>query len=884
MEYFLCIVGTYFALNRTRGKHRMEHYAKKVFLLWGTTLIYISCLFAQAPDTLWTRVYGWQGDDQGNSICQTFDKGYIIVGQTQSSPTRDYDIFLLKTNQYGDTTWAKMYGGTQNDIGYAVEQTLDTGYVIIGSTRSFGAGNSDVYLIKTDAHGDTLWTKTYGGSENDVGHSVKQTSDNGYIVAGYTQSFGASPGDVYIIKTDAHGDTLWTRMYGNIESEQAWEVIELSSGGYIIAGYAQSIVTAEYNAYVISLDVNGDTLWTKTYGGSGHDEAHSIIETPDAGFVIIGSTRPELETNYDIYVIKTLDNGDTLWTKTYGPNIGDDQGWSLQNTSDGGYILAGYSNSFGAGDYDMYLIKTDVNGNVMWDTTYGGTDDEMCSSVQQTSDNRYIIVGSTQSFGAGSNDVYIVKTGFHMDTVWTNTYGGIGDDRGYSVQQTFDNNYIITGKTTSFGSRGDSADVYLINTDSIGNTIWTKTYGGPGDDGGYSVSQTTDGGYIITGYTNSYGAGRSDAYLLKTDADGDTNWTRTYGGIENDGGNSVNQTTDGGYIITGYTYPFGVLSSDVYLIKTNSSGDTAWTKTYGGVDDDEGFSVCQTTDGGYIITGYTYRIDQNDVYLIKTDANGDTVWTKTYGGAKDDGGCSVYQTSDGGYIITGYTNPFDNYDVYLIKTDVNGDTLWTKTYGGTGDEQGRGVRQNLSGGYIICGYTNSFGAGAGDVYLIKTNDSGETIWTQTYGGIEDDRSYALQQVSDGGYIITGYTNSFGAGGADVYLIKTEPDDITNIQELKIPTRISPILRSMPNPFKDQTKITYTLTTRSAVCIDIYNLLGQNIKTLVDDCKNAGIHEVMWDGNDKTGKKVSSGIYFMKLSLNWVEGKKITLFGKLLLIQ
>jgi hypothetical protein len=842
----------------------MEHYTKKILILWGTTLIFVSCLFAQGPDTLWTRVYGWAGDDQSNSICQTFDSGYIIVGQTQTMEERDYDIILLKTDQYGDTTWTKLYGGTQNDVGYSVEQTLDSGFVIVGTTLSFGAGSNDIYLIKTDQNGNTLWTKTYGGSENDIGNSVKQTSDNGYIVVGYTQSFGATSGDVYIIKTDANGDTLWTRMYGNTESEQAWHVIEVSSGGYMVAGYAQSIVTAEYNAYVISLDVNGDTLWTKTYGGSGHEEAHSIVESSEGGFVIIGSTRPEFETNFDIYVIKTYDNGDTLWTKTYGPNIGDDQGWSIQNTSDGGYIAAGYSDSFGAGDYDMYLIKTDVNGNVIWETTYGGIDDEKCATVQQSSDDKFIIVGSTQSFGAGGNDIYIVKTGIQMDTVWTNTYGGTGDDRGFAVQQTSNNNYIVVGKTTSFGLRGDSADVYLIHTDVDGNTIWTQTYGGTGDDGGYSVNQTTDGGYIITGYTNSYGAGRSDVYLVKTDADGDTNWTRTYGGSANDGGYSVNRTTDGGYIITGYTYPFGVLRSEVYLIKTNSSGDTAWTKTYGWVDDDEGFSVNQTSDGGYIITGYTYRIDQNDVYLIKTNANGDTIWTKTYGSAKDDGGCSVYQTSDGGYIITGYTNPFDNYDVYLIKTDVNGDTIWTKTFGGTGDDVGHSVYETFNGGYIITGYSNSFSDGDYDVYLIRTDGNGSLLFSETYGGSRDDRGYSLYQTSDGGYIITGYTNSFGAGNNDVFLIKTEEDEATHVQEQESPNKVVFTLYSEPNPFKNQTTITYGFPQPSNVCITIYNLIGQRLKILTDQWYNAGVHKILWNGKDERSNTVPSGVYFTRI--------------------
>ena len=201
-------------------------------------------------------------------------------------------------------------------------------------------------------------------------------------------------------------------------------------------------------------------------------------------------------------------------------------------------------------------------------------------------------------------------------------FGGFNWDHGASVVQTTDLGYIVTGWTSSYGA--GSYDVYLIKTDSTGDTLWTKTFGGIEDDLGRSVVQTTDGGYIITGYTSSYGAGSYDVYLIKTDSLGDTLWTKTFGGIEDDGGYSVVQTNDGGYIITGYTYSYGAGSYDVYLIKTDSTGDTLWTTTFGGTNVDLGRSVVQTTDEGYIVTGYTYSYGAGsaDVYLIKTDSLG----------------------------------------------------------------------------------------------------------------------------------------------------------------------------------------------------------------------------------------------------------------------
>ena len=357
---------------------------------------------------------------------------------------------------------------------------------------------------------------------------------------------------------------------------------------------------------------------------------------------------------------------------------------------------------------------------------------------------------------------------------WTKTFGGTDWDGGSSVQQSTDGGYIITGYAPSFGNEA----VCLIKTDGNGDSLWTKTFGG----GGSSVQKTADGGYIITGGTSS-GNGDEDVYLIKTDGSGNELWSKTFGGADGESGSSLQQTTDGGYIIAGSTSSFGNGGSDVYLIKTDVNGDSLWTKTFGGAYYDVGSSVQQTSDGGYIICGCTNSFGNGlpdcYLYLIKTDVNGDLLWTKTFGGTDlddDDKGNSIQQTTDGGYIITGwiYRGVFlDSYDVSLIKTDGSGNEQWTKTFGGTDNDSGNSVQQTTDGGYIICGNTESFGNGGSDIYLIKTDGSGNEQWFKTFGGVNGESGSSVQQTTDGGYIICGNTESFGNGTSDIYLIKTD---------------------------------------------------------------------------------------------------------------
>lgn len=351
--------------------------------------------------------------------------------------------------------------------------------------------------------------------------------------------------------------------------------------------------------------------WIKTFDfGKGK----FVQQTTDNGYIITGYTDTSSNSS-DVFLIKTDINGDTLWTKVYSqPN--NDMGNSVQQTSDGGYIITGWTDSY-SNSYDILLIKTDDNGNPIWTKTYGGNYGDVGTSVQQTSDEGYIITGTTHS-SSYNTDISLIKTNSFGDTLWTRTYDNSNSDEGYSVKQTTDEGYIITGQTTS--TDGDT-DLVLVKTDELGETIWSKTYGGYGDDIGYSVQQTTDGGYIVTGFLENYSTEHTDVYLLKTDNNGDTLWTKTYDRNWDDLGHSVEQTTDGGYIVVGYVQHVNHYY-DIYLVKTNDTGDTLWTKIFGAGSYNYAYTVQQTSDNGYIITGYSKDSNGNYVILIKTNENG----------------------------------------------------------------------------------------------------------------------------------------------------------------------------------------------------------------------------------------------------------------------
>jgi uncharacterized delta-60 repeat protein len=364
----------------------------------------------------------------------------------------------------------------------------------------------------------------------------------------------------------------------------------------------------------------------------------------------------------------------------------------------------------------LFNFTSFLSLNAQWARTYGGSEDDFAYSIQQTSDVGYIVAGETWSFGAGAVDSWILKLSSVGDIEWQKTYGLGWGEEAYSIQQTNDGGYIVGGSVVISGW-----EIWVLKLSSNGDIEWQKSYdGGYRFDKAYSIQQTSDGGYIVAGRIgeNIYVL---DIWILKLASDGTIEWQKTYGGSQPEEAFSIQQTNDGGYLVAGYTESFGAGSQDLWILKLNSAGDIEWQKTYGGSE--RAYSIQQTSDGGYVVAGF----GSGDFLVLKLSSDGTIEWQKTYGEYNVDEAHSIQQTSDGGYIVAGKTRSFGagNEDIWVLKLSSDGTIEWQKTYGGYNVDEAHSIQQTYDGGYIVAGSTDSYGAGKRDFLILKLSSNGD---------------------------------------------------------------------------------------------------------------------------------------------------------------
>jgi hypothetical protein len=365
--------------------------------------------------------------------------------------------------------------------------------------------------------------------------------------------------------------------------------------------------------------------WSYTYGGGNYDSSFSVVECSGGGFAMAGGFY-NMATTDDVWLIRTDANGIHQWNKTFG-DTGIDQGTSIVECSGGGFAIAGYTNSFGEGNYDVWLIRTDPTGNHLWNVTFGGS----------------------------------------------NSDGGSGD-AGPKLVECSDGGFAIVATTESFGA--GLHDVWLIRTDASGTHQWNETYGGTSADWGAALIEYSTGGFVIAGYTQSYGAGNYDGWILRTDASGTHQWNFTWGDVNENACEDLVECSDGGLAATGYTMLFGGGGYNVALVRSDSSGNILWTRTYGTPETDKGYSVIECSGGGFAIAGHTYTgATSFDGLLIRTYSNGTEYWTQTYDGTASymDMVWQIIQCASGSdLILTGYQGfGGGNNDAWLLRTQDN---------------------------------------------------------------------------------------------------------------------------------------------------------------------------------------------------------------------
>lgn len=408
----------------------MRHLAKYCLILAFAFSLMAPVLYAQAPG--WEKVYGgehlWSGnsfslidtiDDDGMHIIQTQDGGYLVAANSNRSFSGfgNIDVLLLKLNPEGDTVWSSLIGDADSNMVFAVQQTTDGGYILAGRKGDhISSGNS--WLAKTDAFGILVWEKVYQNPNEDALHDVKQTADGGYIAVGQVND--TAQGNTfaefyYVVKTTAQGDTTWTKKIGTKGFDDwAYDVQIVGTTGYLIGGFTAGLGAGSRDFWFVRINTTGDTVWTKTFGGAGNERMYAVAPTFDGGFVGAGYSSSFQAGPSDVYVAKVDANGDSVWTKFYGNSgVSDDEGaWDIWETSDSGLIVAGYTNSAGAGGHDGWLLKLDQNGDSVWTATFGNGGDDIFQGVTPTDDGGYAMVGKTNSHSSGNNwnDVYVVKS------------------------------------------------------------------------------------------------------------------------------------------------------------------------------------------------------------------------------------------------------------------------------------------------------------------------------------------------------------------------------------------------------------------------------------------------------------------------------------------
>ena len=679
-------------------------------------------------DISWQKTFGGLDNDVANSIQETADGGYIVAGWIEFVRSGKEDAYILKLNARGDVEWEKTFGEKYSKYETkSVQQTRDGGYLVAGWTYSFNSGGYDAYILKLNARGEVEWQKTFGGKYDDVANSLQQTTDGGYIVAGWTKSSGFGYEDAYILKLNARGELEWQKTFGGVDSDGAVSIQQATDGGYIVAGWTYSFGSGKEDIYILKLNSKGevDTIPPEVK-----------IISPRDGVELGGTIEINVDATDDVELEKVTlyIDGNKIKEYTSGPyKYSWDSGKALEGAHT--IIVEAVDRSGNIGRKSIATMIVDRIKDVSWQKTFHGEEDDVAESIQQTKDGGYIVAGWTESFRSEYDedydeeykDVYILKLNAIGDVEWEKVLIGEYDDVAKSIQQTTDGGYIVAGWTNSFGSGG--SDVHILNLNAKGDLEWHKTFGGEYDDEANSIQQTTDGGYIVAGSTYSFGSGGKDVYILKLNARGEVEWQKTFGGKYDDGANSIQQTRDGGYIVAGWTDSFGSGEEDAYILKLNAKGGLEWQKTFGGDKWDEAKSIQQTRDGGYIVAGWTDSFGSvlKDVYILKLNAKGGLEWQKTFGGEYEVEANSIQQTTDGGYIVAGYAKLYlasGEEGIYILKLNSKGLLEWKKTFGEE-DDGANSIQQTTDGGYIVAGWTWSFLSGWEDFYILKLNSKGE---------------------------------------------------------------------------------------------------------------------------------------------------------------
>ena len=764
------------------------------------------------------------------------------------------------------------------------------------------------------------WQKSLGGTGGDIALSISQTPDGGFIIAGLSQSndgdvignHGAA--DYWIVKLNSFGDTLWTNSLGGSGVDNTESIIITTDSGFAICGSSTSNdgdVTGNHGSFdywIVKLDNMGDTLWTKSLGGSGADFAYSISQTADGGFIVAGKSNSNdgdvigNHGDYDYWIVKLDSMGDTLWTKSFGGSGSDFANFVIQ-TNDGGFIIAGSSNSDtiegnatgNHGGYDYWIVKLNSIGNLVWHKSLGGTNLDHALSIIQTIDGGFIVAGGSRSNDGdvtgnnGFEDFWIVK----LDSIgvidWQKSLGGLDYEFAFSIYQTMDSGYIVAGFSNSNdGNVTDNHggyDYWIVKLNGFGNIDWQQSLGGTGSDEAHSIIQTNDGSFIIAGYSDSNDGditgnhGSSDYWIIKLscfliDIGSDT--------VISCGDSIIlNLNISGG---VNFLWSPSTGLSDTTIINPFASPNKTTTYTVTATD-----GYCTLSDS---VTVYVINPDTTQICLITVDSTSTKnviVWQKPISTMTDS--FKIYRDIIGTYTHIGSVayedlsfftdttngiNPNTTSYRYKISTlDTCGNESDTSAFHETihlividGGNKVDLIWDNYEGFAFPFFYRiMRDSTGTGNFEKIDSVTDANTQYTDWSPPQTGNAAYLIEVIHSTGCTATlmkqaGFTGQ-AAKSKDYNTTRSNFQNkvIQSVEQKELTT--NNIIKVFPNPYTGTTQIIYTLFEKNSVNIEIFNLIGKKIKTLVNETLEPNKYQYSFSAKELG---LAQGMYFLKAAI------------------
>jgi uncharacterized delta-60 repeat protein len=726
------------------------------------------------------------------SVIALPDGGFAAAGHTNAKGAGSRDAWVIRLDAAGGVLWEKTYGGKLADEASSIAALPDGGFILAGSTQSWDFTKGDAWLIRLDANGEVLWEKTYG-NKLAAFTSIAVLAEGGFMAAGklHEKPVSTWKSVAWVLRLDASGNILWEQSVRG-EEARASSIAQLADGSFAAAANVHSRNSDENGVHIIRLGAGGTILSDRTFRDLENGTAQSISALPGGGFAVAGWTYSDAEHKTYAWVLNFGPEDELRWERRLGGapfkfkflekalgSVRGDGAMSVAPAADGGLIVAGRTASKGAGGTDAWLIRLDKDGGILWDKSYGGSQDDSFQSIHVRADGGFIAAGETNSKSPEGSNAWIMRLDATGGTLWEKAFGPKGEvpaslkDYGmYSeakaVSALPDGGAVAAGSTQEKGAGKRNACVARF--DASGTLVWEKTYGGSETSLAHSIVALPDGGFAVAGQRRIerifsrvdrevVNPSTGEAWIFRLDADGKVLWEKTFGNALSNIATAIASLRDGGFVAGGAIgqRKDGEFGGKAWVVRLSSSGDLIWERAVGESGSMLTF-VAALPDGDILAAGTKDERSRRG-WLFRFDADGKLLWEKPAVADEKRSGSKLAILPDGSFALAGglaLEKGTSDRKAWVTRFDAGANVLWDKTYA----VKGLGVSQIIAlpgGGFALAGMTARGRFALYDGWVARLDANGGLAWEETYGGASEDFATDIAVTPDGSLAVGGVT-------------------------------------------------------------------------------------------------------------------------------